>query len=87
MGLTSSSQSKIERIPVLITIVFLYSPNSEELARRLQEVENAAVESGESPGAGPSQHTPQYPIGPRNTSRDKKVVEPIIVLNYKFLYF
>ena len=59
--------------------------SSEELARRLQEVENAAVETGESARAGPSQQAPQYPIGPRPAVRDKKVVDQIIVLKNTFL--
>jgi len=44
--------------------------SDQELARRLQEVENQAVGEESSRGS-PSQHQPQYPIGPRH-SRDKK---------------
>jgi len=49
--------------------------SDEELARRLQQVENAAadVENGESSPRSSGQPQPQYPIGPRN-SRDKKCV-------------
>ena len=45
---------------------------SEELARRLQEVENAEAAAASS-RSDPRQAQPQNPIGPRN-NRDKKVI-------------